>query len=557
MRIAAKLILGFGLLLALMAALGALVAYDMEGMQSDLLRLSDDEIPALRTRLYLVRDYAIDISQARSYLVGHEPWRLADSRSAALLIRAALRESEIDAPTDTGMLIRKVRDEFDDLHDEISKCEALAAAGKTPQAIAAWDRHVSGSTDDVARTFEDLRRAQEDHIISSAVGAIDHSRRLRAVSLVVVSLAFLVALVAVTLLGRSLLLPIKALSEAVETISDGDLSARAPAGQDDELGGLARNFNSMADLIADNIEELHTTQAALRERNEALSAAYRSVQEELELAARIQREILPREVSDLGMVAIADMTAASNVGGDFYDLLPGIRDSSMLQVVIGDVSGKGIAAALMMVFIVTTLRELCRREGSPAQVLHRLNRIMISRFGLTGEMYLTCVLGSLDRETLRFSFAKAGHEEPLWYRAALGRCESLPSPGLFVGLFSDGRFEDTVIQLEPLDRLVLFTDGIVEARSETGEQFGHRRMIDVVEASGSGTAAEMMSEIRMAVDNWSQGRMQRDDMTLVILEAPTRTEGRSADGAAGNGATGNGSAGAISAGNGPAVDITG
>ncbi|MCA1597277.1 MAG: serine/threonine-protein phosphatase, partial [Chloroflexi bacterium] len=108
----------------------------------------------------------------------------------------------------------------------------------------------------------------------------------------------------------------------------------------------------------------------------------------------------------------------------------------------------------------------------------------------------------------------------LWYRAALGRCESLPSPGLFVGLFTEGHFEDRVIQLEPSDRLVLFTDGIVEARSETGEQFGHRRLIDVVERSGARTAADMMSEIRLAVDAWSQGRVQRDDMTLVILETP-------------------------------------
>ncbi|HET6384193.1 MAG TPA: SpoIIE family protein phosphatase [Armatimonadota bacterium] len=520
MRIATKLYLGFGILLALLAALGGLVAFDVIGLQSGVRRLSERELITFIADVQLTKDFTTATTEYHTYLMSHEPWRVVEAQSAEILFDLNLKRAMASAPRYPTSLERadasQINASIIALNGEIKKVLYAPPA----QAPMLWETTVGPHVEALSGELEYIRQRREMQTERSARGVMAQSARLIPMSSVVVFLALVAALIAVTTITRSLLTPVRKLVRVVDDLASGDLTARVEWPYRDELGALATDFNRMADRIASTISELHETQSILQERNEALSETYSILHQEMELAGRIQSEILPTDCSYLDVSAAADMVAASDIGGDFYDVLPGRPGPDEIGFVVGDVSGKGIAAALLMVFVVTVLREICRREGDPAVILDRLNRLMRNRFGAEDSMYVTAFVAVLNRTTLRLNFSKAGHEEPFWYRAAEGSCEALSSMGLFVGLFSDGQYETKTIQLGPGDRLILFTDGVVEARNGAGKPFGADRLQDLIKRTGAQSAGAIIRVIKETVESWTGKTMPRDDMTLLVIEIP-------------------------------------
>ena len=519
MRIATKLYLGFGVLLSLLGALGALVAYDISGVQKSLGRLRSRDVPGLRADLDLARDFSTYVSQTHFYLVGGEKWRLAEARSAKLLMDIRLNQSEVAATPPELRGYDRLEGRIRELDLQAQQVRKLSQEGQVQKAVLQWDA-MAGLQADIASDIETVRSRREQAVLDSAVDLWGQSEHLRTVSQYVVLIALFGGIVAAWLITHGLLVPIRKLVRTVDRIAEGDLGARVEWPASDELGLLAADFNRMAERLGTTFAQLDEAHRTLQERNEALGQAYTTIQQEIELAARIQREILPQDCGSMGMIAAADLEAASDIGGDFYDILYGRPTPETVAMVVGDISGHGIAAALLMVYVVTILREICRRDASPSEILSQLNQLVLSRFGSDGEMYATCFLGMLDRESLRYGFAKAGHEEPLWYRSALRTCEYLSASGLFVGLFTDGMYETRWIQVEPEDKLVLYTDGIVEARSPGGTMFGSARLRELVERCGHGSVESIITCIRRAIAEWTNESVARDDMTLLIVEIP-------------------------------------
>lgn len=253
--------------------------------------------------------------------------------------------------------------------------------------------------------------------------------------------------------------------------------------------------------------------------------ALESLQKELSIAKSIQLSMLP-PAADLasdadGIGAYAVMQAAKDVGGDFYDAFspaPG-----KLFVAIGDVSGKGIAAALFMARAVTQLRMEAIRRRSPASMLEASNRSLCQ--GNEAGMFVTLFCGLLDMETGAFTYASAGHNPPLLIDEQ-GINESLPvRPGLVAGIMPDVRYQQGTVLLRERQGILLYTDGVTEAMNIHGEFYGEHRLRDCILSQRGASPPDTIRAIQVDVLRFSGNADQADDITMLMFtrSAPSAT----------------------------------
>lgn len=243
-----------------------------------------------------------------------------------------------------------------------------------------------------------------------------------------------------------------------------------------------------------------------------------ALEEELSLARQIQRGYLPREFPRWENLEVFGFNQSSKqVGGDYFDVMD--VDGGVLAAV-ADVSGKGVPAALVMSMMQASLRTQANEGRAVSDILARINRLMLSR-GESG-MFATGFLARLDRATLEFHYTNAGHNHPLVIRAD-GRIEVLHHGGLLLGVFEDIGLEEGVVTLAPGDRVVLYTDGVTEARSPAGEFFGEERLEEELRALPAALSAEEIAvALRETVRTFSGTDDLEDDMTVVVLRVPER-----------------------------------
>lgn len=241
----------------------------------------------------------------------------------------------------------------------------------------------------------------------------------------------------------------------------------------------------------------------------------RLMNQELETARRIQTSFLPQNIPQPpGWEVAAFWRPMNDVAGDFYDffLLPDGR----LAVVIADVSGKGIPAALFMALSVTVLRFAMGLNFPPDKLMNHSNQTIAD--SQQSMMFTTAFAAYINLETGEISFASAGHNPPLLYRAAVQQCHYLTAPGVAMGIFRGAAYEAKVVPLEPGDVLVMYTDGITEIINDDEEEFGVERLEAlVVERAGSASAQELVNAIEQAAMAFTQGRGAFDDETLVVV----------------------------------------
>jgi serine phosphatase RsbU (regulator of sigma subunit)/anti-sigma regulatory factor (Ser/Thr protein kinase) len=251
--------------------------------------------------------------------------------------------------------------------------------------------------------------------------------------------------------------------------------------------------------------------AQLVRRQEAEARSRERIEQELRVATMIQQNYLPRELPELpGWDVSAYYRPAREVGGDFYDFieLPGDR----IGIVIGDVTDKGVPAAMVMAATRSVLRASAQRVVSPGEVLGRVNDLMCP--DMPAKMFVTCLYGVLEPATGTFRFANAGHNLP-YVRTGDGSAE-LRATGMPLGLLPGIVYEETEAQLEPGQTMLLHSDGVAEAHGPAKEMFGFPRLQDVVGSrSGRGEVIDrVLTELgRFTGSDWEQ----EDDITLVAL----------------------------------------
>jgi sigma-B regulation protein RsbU (phosphoserine phosphatase) len=345
------------------------------------------------------------------------------------------------------------------------------------------------------------------------------------IMLAVVAALFLViqgiALVMGLALARSITGSVHELFTGTERVQRGDFTHRIAIRSRDQLGELARSFNSMTASIED----------LLRQANEK-----KRLEEELRIAHEIQMSLLPQgPLSMPGLSATALCIPAREVGGDYYDFLP--LDSHRVGILIADVSGKGTSAALYMAQLKGLMLSLSKIHSSPRALLVDANRIIAQH--LDSRSFITITYAVVDLRARTMTYARAGHT-PLIHVAPESFSAFSASPAVDVGLtprhariltpdgmvlglnLDDGQMFDSLLEEATIpicagDLYVFFTDGISEAMNAVNDCFGEVRLAQLVEDQASLPADELRERILREIETFVDGAPQHDDMTMILL----------------------------------------
>jgi sigma-B regulation protein RsbU (phosphoserine phosphatase) len=237
------------------------------------------------------------------------------------------------------------------------------------------------------------------------------------------------------------------------------------------------------------------------------------LERELALAGSLQQQLLPRQLPTLARFDLAAGTIpCREIGGDFYDCLQTGPDHVTLA--IGDVSGKGVPAALLMANLQATFRAELASGGSPSEIMHRVNRRLCAFESPTRIVSFFC--GRLNLEHNRLSYTNAGHLHPMLVRTS-GQVERLDRGGLILGILEDVCYEGDEVDLAPGDLVVFFTDGVIE-RGGPEELFGEKDLMEIAERHRHLSASDLMGRILEALEHRT-GTTPDDDTTLMVLKA--------------------------------------
>jgi phosphoserine phosphatase RsbU/P len=335
------------------------------------------------------------------------------------------------------------------------------------------------------------------------------------------AIVVLIALLIGISLTRKITYSVANLYRATQHINRGDFSHRIDVRAKDQLAALQVSFNSMTD----NLEKLIAEQKE-KER----------LQSELEIAHEVQAQLFPRSNAGTSTLQLHGICRPARiVSGDYYDFLS--YGPEQVMVAVGDISGKGISAALLMATIHSAVRAYEQEQlvsvgtaaaygttgriaalearvapPSPAQMLWLLNRHLFQ--STQPEKYATLFLGFYDDEKHRFTYSNAGHLPPI-VLAADGAVRRLETGGTVVGLFPDCDYAEETVELYPGDIFIAFSDGITEPENEFGE-FGEDRLIETVAAHRQQPLERITEHVISAVQDWIGSTEQPDDITVVL-----------------------------------------
>jgi serine phosphatase RsbU (regulator of sigma subunit) len=405
---------------------------------------------------------------------------------------------------------------------DLTAQQQLAAALASPSARAAEELRktaIETAEEELAVDPAAWSRAQTGKLAALLAVELDLTRRSREVtqqklarmrrtttfstSLVAGILSF--SLIVAWLLARGVTRRVERLRDASNSVAAGDLHARVTVDSADELGQLGAAFNDM-------VSEIGEARAALSEQLR--------MSRELEIAASIQRAMLPPTPQHAEFAFAGKMHPADEVGGDFYDVLTN-GQSEALWITIGDVSGHGVGAGLVMLMAQAAFAShfLENSSAEPERVLRDVNSLLCENIAhrLRDDKYLTA---QLLRHLGQGRFACVGaHEWPVVFRRQSGRCETIPAEGPWLGIYRElPEVPTSTIELAPGDVLCLYSDGITEAQNEAGELFDVERLARLIERElGGGTPlSDVPAAIFAEVERYS-GR-HADDWTLLLVQ---------------------------------------
>ena len=310
-------------------------------------------------------------------------------------------------------------------------------------------------------------------------------------------------------LSRHIVQPIQTLTDKVSSISGDTLDFEWDLQTGDETQTLAESFRSMTERMNEYIDNIQT-----------ITAEKERVGAELSLAQRIQESMLPnifppfpdRREIDL----YASMDPAKEVGGDFYDYF--FVDDDHLALVIADVSGKGIAAALFMTISKITLQNFAMQNVAPSEVLRKTNDIICANNA--ADMFVTVWIGILELSTGKLTASNAGHEYPVLMLPGRGYETVKDKHGFVVGGLEGETYEDYELQLQPGSKLFLYTDGLPEAKGpgSVKNMFGMDRILETLNRDTAASPQQTLGLIDEAVAVFVQDEEQFDDLTMLCLE---------------------------------------
>jgi sigma-B regulation protein RsbU (phosphoserine phosphatase) len=247
-------------------------------------------------------------------------------------------------------------------------------------------------------------------------------------------------------------------------------------------------------------------------RNITEKKKVQGMQEERRMARRIQLNFLPKSDPEVPGYHIAGKSIpAMNVGGDYYDFI--WLDDHRLALVLGDVSGNGLAASLIMANLQATIRSVSTFETDPATCLQRANRLLYD--STDARMFVSLFYGILDFKANKLCYANAGQDIPVHFSHS--RMRLLNQPGIAMGMVRETTYKTDEIVIGPGDRILIYSDGVCEAMNADRQEFGDTRVKEMVLNDTKSSPRRLIDKIFAAIQVHFNGIPQNDDMTLVIL----------------------------------------
>ena len=437
-----------------------------------------------------------------------------EARRAVEAFTSALRE-EIDLAKVCDGLLSVVQKTMQPLSASVwvSKQPALGETGSMPER-AEWGiknrrrQHEAAAQEQLAPVEEELYRTSPFDILIAAddpmrAFALSHSGSIEVARLQLDSLMLRI-------------LRTNEVEIALPLISQGELIGMLTLGPRLDGQKYARAERSLLDTLAAQVAPALRV-AQLAQAQQAQVRERERIEQELRTAQEIQHTFLPKEVPALpGWQLNPYYQSAREVGGDFYDFFP--FADGRLGIVIGDVTDKGVPAALVMTATRTMLRTAAQEKSSPAEVLARVNDLLFS--DIPPNMFVTCFYALLNPQSGRIRFANAGHEPP--FRQTAGGAAELWATGMPLGMMPDTSYEEYETVIEPGESLIFYSDGLVEAHDSRREMFGFARLKALLEEQSDVSLIDTLLDelLRFTGDGWEQ----EDDVTLVALHRAIRQE---------------------------------
>ncbi|MHC1791973.1 SpoIIE family protein phosphatase [Solidesulfovibrio sp.] len=354
-----------------------------------------------------------------------------------------------------------------------------------PMPVTGWSMGVIVPEDEL---FADLRSLGREVAVLGATG-------------------FTVLLLVIAGIAATITRPLSRLADTAARIARGNLETPIPLSTSgDEVGALSRSFEQMRLALRDYIADLTATTKA-KERLES----------ELKIARNIQMSFLPKKFPpfpDITSFALhADLVPAWEVGGDLYDFF--LLGPNRLLLLVGDVSGKGVPAALFMAVTKTLVKGIAEQESDPAEILTKVNKeLCVDNESL---LFVTMFLAILDVATGELTFSNAGHNPPARI-APDGSVSWLALPrGVFLGIMEEAVYRTASITLIPGEKLFAFTDGVNEAQNPAQELYGTARLHDTLVRAAACAPEELDAAVMQEVTDFTGEADQADDITVLTL----------------------------------------
>ncbi len=261
-------------------------------------------------------------------------------------------------------------------------------------------------------------------------------------------------------------------------------------------------------------QTLHEQQRELIKLNKLLEEKIDIQAAELQLAAQIQKNLLPGETP---LVSGYDLTAlntpANEIGGDYFDFIR--LDDHRIAIVLGDVSGKGLSASLLMANLQAVIRGQVMFNPGPKECLERANKLLFH--STDSDKFATLFYGILDTQKNTLRYVNAGHNPPIMYSSGTIPV-TLNNSGLLLGAFEDVLYEEKEILIGPKDHLIIYSDGVCEAMNDIFEEFGEEKLLEIIGQNGDMHPNELEEKITSAIKMHTKESPQSDDMTMILVK---------------------------------------
>jgi len=394
--------------------------------------------------------------------------------------------------------------------------EAGALAGKYGEASIIYFAPVSNNG---GKPSGQMMLVQKMESLDEAISS------LRSNIIIFLAIWFVIAsAMCASLISFTISNPLNRLSKIIEMIGQRNFTERIELNSNDEISALGQKINTTAYNLEKAFSEINERNeglvhmaSELEARNQELNKKQRNIEFDLRLAHKIQQELLPQVYPRIdGLHISAANFQVGEVGGDCFDFYK--LGDTRLGAFIGDVSGKGISAALVMSMVTILFSQLKDQFPSPSEILGKVNEIMFRHFGSQHSIYLTCFFITVDVESREIIYSCAGHNPPFLFRPSTGEVIELEAEGFGLGMFNAVSYEEKRMQVQSGDKIILYTDGVVDSRNSEGTMFGYERLVQMVRENPSANSYRLTHFLVEELEEFAGNVKRQDDLTLLVLE---------------------------------------